>query len=126
MRSHSLTADGSEGDGVSGTPQVGAICTLRNEGGLQQGLDIPPLLVEEQHLKRHPEERRARAFLKFCREGDLGAVVEILQDDEDDDDDVAEDSMDHSNKVLDILWYQDVPGDMQSALHAAVVGGSVK
>lgn len=104
------------------------LCTLNNEGGVQDDLDIFPPLLEESHLKRHPEERKARAFLEFCREGDLSAVVELLQNDDDSDygsDDGDEMILDGRDKSrVDILRYQDTLGDGQSALHDAVVGGS--
>jgi hypothetical protein len=61
------------------------LCTLRNEGGVQPSLDILPLLAEEAYLSFNPRERRGRAFLSFCEEGDLEAVVALLaggQDDE--------------------------------------------
>lgn len=92
------------------------LCHLNNEGGLQENLDILPLLTEESYLKVYPEDRKARAFLEFCREGDVQAIVGMLRPDSDD-----EDEEDNS---VDFLWYQDPIGDMQSGLHAAVVGGS--
>ncbi|KIW05463.1 uncharacterized protein PV09_03352 [Verruconis gallopava] len=93
------------------------LCNLSNEGGLQENLDILPLLTEESYLRAYPEERKARAFLEFCREGDLQAIVDMLRPDSDDED---QDQV-HN---LDFLWYQDPIGDMQSGLHAAVSGGS--
>jgi hypothetical protein len=110
---------------ANGAQQV--LCNLNNEGGLQEDLDILPLLSEESYLKAYPEDRKARAFLEFCREGDYKAIVEMLQDDEVDDDDEDEDEAmadsDQSGKELGIdklLRYQDPIGDMQSGLHAAV------
>jgi hypothetical protein len=89
---------------------------LHNEGGLQENLDILPLLTEESYLKAYPEERKARAFLEFCREGDVQAVVDMIQPDSDDEEETGQN--------VDILRYQDPIGDMQSGLHAAVTGGS--
>jgi hypothetical protein len=112
------------GDGVQKV-----LCTLNNEGGLQENLDILPLLTEESYLKAYPEDRKARAFLEFCREGDYKAVVDMLlddnveEDDEDEEGDVEMDSTDHPAKEVGIdrmLRYQDPIGDMQSGLHAAV------
>jgi hypothetical protein len=114
------------GDGVE---QVRV--TLSNEGGVQEDLDILPLLTEESYLKAFPGDRKARAFLEFCREGDHKAVVDMLlddnvsEDDEDEDDegDVEMSTTDHPEKEVGIdrmLRYQDPIGDMQSGLHAAV------
>jgi len=111
------------------------LCTLTNEGGTQPNLDILPLLTEESYLKAYPEDRKARAFLEFCREGDVSAVVELLQADDDDEDEEEEEDNDamedaagteekRERRQIDLLRYQDPIGDMQSALHAAVAGGS--
>jgi hypothetical protein len=94
------------------------LCALNNEGGLQENLDILPLLTEESYLKAYPEERKARAFLEFCREGDLEAIVGMIRQDPEDEDESEQD------QSIDFLWYQDPIGDMQSGLHAAVSGGS--
>ncbi|KAF1941384.1 hypothetical protein EJ02DRAFT_455191 [Clathrospora elynae] len=113
----------------SGTEQV--LCTLTNEGGIQENLDILPLLTEESYLKAFPGDRKARAFLEFCREGDYKAVIDMLLDDNVDEDDEDEDeegdvemgSTDGPAKEVGIdrmLRYQDPIGDMQSGLHAAV------
>lgn len=102
------------------------LCTLHNEGGLQEDLDILPLLTEEAYLKTYPEERKSRAFLEFCREGDLQAIVGMIKDDDDEDLDEENALRDESGnkKEVDMLRYQDPLGDMQSALHAAVAAGS--
>jgi hypothetical protein len=97
-------------------------CNLNNEGGLQEDLDILPLLKEEQYLKAYPEERKARAFLEFCRVGDLSAVIELLKSG--DEEDEEEEEMQTHERGADILTYQDPIGDMQSGLHAAVQAGS--
>ncbi|KAF2115308.1 hypothetical protein BDV96DRAFT_599668 [Lophiotrema nucula] len=103
------------------------LCNLNNEGGYQENLDILPLLTEEGYLKAYPEERKCRAFLEFCREGDFKAIVAMLQDDEDDEEEegVEEDGLQH-RKIgpEELLRYQDAIGEMQSGLHAAVQGGS--
>jgi hypothetical protein len=114
---------------TTGDGQQKVLCTLNNEGGLQEDLDILPLLTEESYLKAYPEDRKARAFLEFCREGDYKAVVDLLMDDdvddsdEDDEGDVSMSSTDGPQKEVGIdrmLRYQDPIGDMQSGLHAAV------
>lgn len=120
----------------SGTSQL--LCTLHNEGGLQEGLDILPLLTEEAYLRAYPEDRICRAFLEFCREGDVSDIVHLLKTCEQDDDEDGQDSDDDDDDADDhgydaptikrpadeILRYQDPIGDMQSGLHAAVAGGS--
>ncbi|KAF2730901.1 hypothetical protein EJ04DRAFT_499714 [Polyplosphaeria fusca] len=105
------------------TPQI--LCTLNNEGGLQENLDIYPLLSEESYLRAYPEERKCRAFLEFCREGDVKAIVDMLQDDDgDDEEDGDEDPQGRTIGPDELLRYQDPIGEMQSGLHAAVQGGS--
>jgi hypothetical protein len=103
---------------ADGTQQL--LCTLHNEGGVQEDLDILPLLTEEAYLKTYPEERKARAFLEFCREGDLQAIIGMIKDDDGDDVDEAMEDEQGQRRVVDILRYQDPLGDMQSGLHAAV------
>jgi hypothetical protein len=103
-------------EGVNNTQQI--LCHLNNEGGLQENLDIFPLLKEESYLKAYPEERKARAFLEFCRSGDLQAVIEMIQSSKEDEGEDMGPSMDE------IFRYQDPIGDRQSGLHAAVAAGS--
>ncbi|KAK8153401.1 hypothetical protein BKA80DRAFT_284766 [Phyllosticta citrichinensis] len=107
------------------------LSNIDNEGGAQQNVDILPLLSEEGYLKAYPEERKCRAFLEFCRQGDVEAVVEMLQgghdDDSDEDEDEDADAMDTGappRDSVDLLRYQDALGDNSSALHAAVASGS--
>ena len=101
--------------GPSGEQQI--LCNLENEGGLQEGLDILPLLTEESYLKAYPEERRCRAFLEFCGEGDIEAIVDLLDDGEDE----AEEDNGNTGAKIDALRYQDPMGSMNSGLHIAVV-----
>ncbi len=50
-----------------GTQQL--LCNIKNEGGLQESVNILLLLpIEECYLKTFSEKRRSRAFLEFCRE----------------------------------------------------------
>lgn len=95
----------------------------RNEGGLQQQLDIFPILREEAYLRTYPEERKCRAFLEFCKEGDHLAIAELLLSC-DEDDDEQEMQAGPKKTADDILRYQDPIGGMQSGLHAAVANGS--
>ena len=108
------------------------IVDLNNEGGLQEGIDIMPILKEESYLRAYPEERKCRAFLEFCREGDHRAIAELLKScsEEPEEAEVGdEDAMDEGEAEApqksadEILRYQDPVGDMQSGLHAAVVNG---
>lgn len=107
------------------------LVNLNNEGGLQENLDILPLLTEESYLRAYPEDRICRAFLELCREGDFAAIVGLLKsceetsDDEEEDEDMDDDSPPVPRKSADeVLRYQDPIGDMQSGLHAAVAAGS--
>ena len=113
---------GSEISTRSSSGQQQVLCSLNNEGGLQDGLDILPMLTEEGYLRAYPEERRARAFLEFCRQGDLEAIVGLLKDVTCDEDSDEDEQMERDTGV-DVLRYQDSLGDMSSALHCAVVGG---
>jgi hypothetical protein len=98
---------------ANGAPQI--LVTVRNEGGVQENFDILPFLTEEGYLKTFPEERKARAFLEFCKEGDLEAIVGLVKDH-------YEDGSDEGD--VDILRYQDnVVGDLSSGLHAAIQNG---
>lgn len=92
------------------------LCDLTNEGGHQEAIDILPQLEEEGYLKAYPEERKARAFLEFCGQGDLEAMLGVLGDDQADE---GEDVL-----AFDVLRYQDQLHDMKSALHAAVMSGN--
>lgn len=112
----------------TGEQQV--LCNLLNEGGPQENLDILPLLKEESYLRAYPEERKCRAFLEFCREGDIEALVDLLNDEEEDDNEDEDQEMDMEEgiktiKSADILRYQDPIGEMSSGLHIAVLSDSV-
>ena len=99
------------------------LCDLKNEGGLQEGLDILPILTEESYLKAYPEERKCRAFLEFCGEGDVEAIVNLLKDVEGEDEVEAEDGGERTSTAardIDILRYQDPIGSMRSGLHVAI------
>ncbi len=93
---------------TSGEQQL--LCNISNEGGVQEGLNILPLLIEEAYLKCHPEERRCQAFLEFCREGDIEAITSVLKEEKDG----------FTSLSADVLRYQDATGALGSGLHAAV------
>lgn len=131
LDSYHLTSCPSCSRDISSTSSAGAqqiLCSMHNEGGLQENLDILPLLTEESYLRAYPEQRICRAFLEFCREGDVAAIVDLLkscEEDDDDEDEEMEDEPRGPKKTADeILRYQDPIGDMQSALHAAIAGNS--
>ena len=78
-----------------------------------------PILTEESYLKAYPEERRCRAFLEFCGEGDVEAIVDLLNDGGDGEED--EENPDQSaGYSRDVLRYQDQIGSMGSGLHVAI------
>ena len=101
----------------SGEQQL--LCNLKNEGGLQESLDMLPILTEESYLKAYPEERKARAFLEFCGEGDVEAIVDLLNDGDDGEDD-QETSGSNAAHNMEVLRYQDQIGSMGSGLHMAI------
>ena len=106
---------------ITNTPsgQQLLLCNIQNEGGLQERLDILPILTEESYLKAYPEERRCRAFLEFCGEGDVEAIVDLLNDGDDGDED-EESPVQGTGHSIDVLRYQDQIGSMDSGLHVAV------
>lgn len=99
------------------TPRI--LVDILNEGGPQRQTDIFPLLKEESYLRAYPEERKSRAFLELCREGDHRAIADLLKscDDDDDEDGIAQKTPDE------ILRYQDPIGEMESGLHACAANG---
>ncbi|RFU28701.1 hypothetical protein B7463_g7634, partial [Scytalidium lignicola] len=92
---------------------VSLLTRYHNEGGIQENLDIMPLVKEEAYLDANPWARPARAFLTICGEGDVTGIVELLnaiQEDPDEDD----------ISSTDILRYQDPLDNMKTALHIAI------
>lgn len=104
--------------GADGSQQI--VCSLKNEGGVQENLDILPMLTEESHLKAYPEERKARAFLEFCHAGDIQAIIEMIKFSKE----ASDEEEEHGPSMDQIYRYQDPIGNMQSGLHAAVEAGS--
>lgn len=95
----------------SGSQQV--LVTLRNEGGVQEGYDILPAATEEAYLRAYPEERKGHAFLEFCREGDVDAIIHMIKDE-----DAGEDEDDGQ---ADILRYRGTfEGIEGSGIHVAI------
>ncbi|EXJ89589.1 hypothetical protein A1O3_02656 [Capronia epimyces CBS 606.96] len=98
----------------SQTQQV--LVTLRNEGGVQEGYDILPAATEEAYLRAYPEERKGHAFLEFCREGDIDAIIHMIKDD---DEDQEEDEQEDEH--TDLLRYRGTfEGIEGSGLHVAI------
>ena len=122
-----ITSPASGSSAAAGETQQ-ILVDLNNEGGLQEQIDIFPILKEESYLRAYPEERKCRAFLEFCREGDHRAIVDLLkscsEQPEDGEVDEMTDAAVASNKTADeILRYQDPIGEMASGLHAAAANG---
>lgn len=132
-----VTSHPASGSSSNADAQPRILVNMNNEGGLQESIDIFPILQEESYLRAYPEERKCRAFLEFCREGDHKAIVDLLNSGDDDEDDSDEDGdmeMDAdarrenpmsgpSKSPAEILRYQDPLGGMQSGLHAAAANG---
>lgn len=104
----------------SGGEQI--LCNVNNEGGLQEGFDILPVLKEESYLKAFPEERKARAFLEFCAEGDVGAILDLVKSG-DNEDSSKDGEGEGATKSIDVLRYQDPLRSLDSCLHVAIRNG---
>ena len=100
------------------------LCNLKNEGGFQERLDILPILTEESFLKAYPEERKCRAFLEFCGEGDIEAIVQLLHGGGEEDEEEEGEAM--TGHDIDVLRYQDQIGGLGSGLHVAIENNRVE
>lgn len=87
-----------------------------NEGGVQDALDILPLITEEAYLDAHPSARPARAYLTMAGEGDVSGIVEILQA-------LTDDADEGDMAPAELIRYQDPLEGLKSALHVAVERG---
>ena len=127
--SHDIILSPAAGSSDTARDSQQILVDLNNEGGLQEQIDIYPLLKEESYLRAYPEERKCRAFLEFCKEGDHRAICDLLKScndppEEDLQVDEMSDAAGGPNKTQDsILRYQDPVGEMQSGLHAAAANG---
>jgi hypothetical protein len=100
---------------LSATGQQQVLCTVRNEGGTQMDFDILPTATEEAYLRAYPEERKGHAFLEFCREGDVDAIVHMVKDDGEDD------AEENGEGEVDLLQYCGTfEGIEGSGLHVAI------
>jgi len=95
------------------TPQLKVLARYHNEGGIQENLDIYPLINEEAYLVAHPTARPARAYITMCAEGDITGIVELLNA-------VEEDSDEGDLTPSGILRYQDPLDGMKTGLHVAM------
>ena len=84
-----------------------------NEGGLQESLDILPLIVEEAYLDANPAARPARAFMTLCAEGDIGGIIELLKA-------IEEDSDEGDLSPGELLRFQDPLDNGKCGLHVAI------
>ena len=96
----------------NGETQV--LCTVKNEGGTKEKYDILPSAKEEAYLRTFPEERTGYAFLSFCRDGDIDAIVHLLRDAEEDD-------AEEEDEKVDLLRYTgSFEGIDGTGLHVAI------
>ncbi|KEF60260.1 uncharacterized protein A1O9_05110 [Exophiala aquamarina CBS 119918] len=99
---------------LSATGDQQVLVTLRNEGGVQTGYDILPTATEEAYLRAYPEERKGHAYLQFCREGDIDAIIHMIKD-------VDEQENDEEDEYSDVLEYSGTfEGIHGSGLHVAI------
>ena len=84
-----------------------------NEGGIQDKLDIFPLIKEEAYLSANPAARPARAYLTMCSEGDVGGIVELLNA-------IEEDPDEGDMSPAQLLRYQDPLDGGKTGLHVAL------
>lgn len=95
----------------SQSPQV--LTRYHNEGGIQDSLDIFPLIKEEAYLSANPAARPARAYLTMCAEGDVGGIVELLNA-------LEEDPDEGDMSPAELLRYQDPLDGNKTGLHVAI------
>lgn len=76
---------------------------------MEENYDILPVLTEEAYLETHPDERRNRAFMTMCQEGDVLGAVELLKD-----------AASEGEDVRTIVLYRDSLAKGKSALQIAL------
>ncbi|KAL3424373.1 hypothetical protein PVAG01_03654 [Phlyctema vagabunda] len=92
-------------------PQI--LTRYHNEGGVQENLDILPLITEEAYLDANPAARPARAYMTMCSEGDVAGIWELLRA-------IEEDSDEEDMSPSDLLRYQDPLDAQNTGLHLAI------
>jgi len=91
------------------------LCTVRNEGGVQEKFDILPSATDEAYLRTYPEERKGHAYLDFCRTGDIDALVHLIHDGN------SDEESEGSQESVDLLRYTgSFEGIEGSGLHVAI------
>ncbi|KAI2640317.1 hypothetical protein GGS21DRAFT_412086 [Xylaria nigripes] len=96
---------------TSGAP---ILTRYTNEGGIQEGLDIRPAIIEEAYLEANPQSRPARAFHIMCSEGDVNGIVDLLRD-------IDENGQEEATlSPAQLIRYQDPLANMKSGLHLAI------
>lgn len=96
----------------TGQAQPAILTRYASDGGVEENYDILPVLSEEAYLETHPDERRNRAFLTMCGEGDVLGAVELLRD-------AALEGTD----VRAVVLYRDALARGRTALHVALEKG---
>lgn len=79
-----------------------------------------PSATEEAYLRTYPEERKGHAFLEFCREGDVDAIIHMIKDQDDDDADDADEENDPENTSETLRYQGTFEGIEGSGLHVAI------
>jgi hypothetical protein len=98
---------------AQGEQQV--LCTVRNEGGVQEKFDILPSATDEAYLRTYPEERIGHAYLDFCRTGDIDALLHLIHGGN------SDEEIEGSPESIDILRYTgSFEGIDGSGLHVAI------
>lgn len=85
------------------------LCRYSSDGGVEENYNILPVLTEEAYLENHPAERRSRAFLTMCAEGDVLGAVDLLKD-----------AASEGDDVKNIVLYRDTLAGGKSALQIAL------
>lgn len=97
----------------SSTSAPKILTRYHNEGGLQENLDIAPLVTEEAYLTSNPAARPARAFITMCAEGDISGIVELLQA-------ISDDAEEGDLSPSDIVRFRDPLEEGKTGLHVAM------
>ncbi|CZR60505.1 uncharacterized protein PAC_10401 [Phialocephala subalpina] len=109
------------------SPQPFILSRYHNEGGIQENLDILPLITEEAYLEANPSKRPARAFMIMCAEGDVTGIVELLknlqEDGMDEDDEEEEEEDGEKMKPGEVVRWQDPLDGGKTGLHVALEKG---